>query len=167
MIKIERFIGVDPGNFGAIALFEGNQLISIHDMPIVALERNGKIKNSMSAQQFAFILKDLRIDYACVERVGSMPGQGVSSVFAFGRSAGVIEGVLAALEIPITYVTPTKWQQSMNRGIGKDASRHRAMELYPKFADYFKLKKHDGRAEAVLIGAYGIKLQKGIVNDAR
>ena len=167
MIKIERFIGVDPGNFGAIALFEGNQLISIHDMPIVSMERNGKIKNSMSAQQFAFILKDLRIDYACVERVGSMPGQGVSSVFAFGRSAGVIEGVLAALEIPITYVTPTKWQQSMNRGIGKDASRHRAMELYPKFADYFKLKKHDGRAEAVLIGAYGIKLVKGIVNDAR
>lgn len=163
MIKLQRVIGIDPGNFGAIALFEGNQLISVHDMPIVSVERNGKAKNSMSAQQFAYILKDLKVDHACVEKVGSMPGQGVSSVFAFGRSAGVIEGVLAALEIPITYVTPTKWQQSMSRGIGKDASRHRAMELYPSFSDYFKLKKNDGRAEAVLIGAYFIKLEKGIV----
>ena len=158
-----RTIGIDPGNFGAIALFVGTQLIAVYDMPIVSMERNGKVKNSMSAQQFAYIIKDLKVVSATVERVSSMPGQGVSSVFSFGRSAGVIEGVLAALEIPITYVTPTKWQQSMGRGIGKDSSRHRAMELYPSHSEYFKLKKHDGRAESVLIGAYGIKLAKGIV----
>jgi crossover junction endodeoxyribonuclease RuvC len=158
-----RTIGIDPGNFGAVALFVGTQLISVHDMPIVSMERNGKVKNSMSAQAFAYMIKDLKVESATVERVGSFPNQGVSSVFAFGRSAGVIEGVLAALDVAITYVQPTKWQHSMGRGIGKDSSRHRAMELYPSHSEYFKLKKHDGRAEAVLIGAYGIKLTKGIV----
>jgi len=149
------YIGVDPGSVsGALGALDhqGNYLeafnIEHQDKHILALVFKSRILSLVDPKIGAEI---------CMEQVHSMPNQGVSSTFAFGRSAGVIEGVLAALQVPVTYVQPAVWARTMNKGYGKDASRHRAMELFPDKQEWFKLVKHDGRAEAVLIAMWGLK----------
>jgi crossover junction endodeoxyribonuclease RuvC len=92
-----------------------------------------------------------------VERVSAMAGQGVTSVFSFGRSFGMIEGILAALKMPVTFVAPATWTRAIGRSPGKDASRARAMELFPNYEYFFKRVKDDGRADAALIAHWGRK----------
>jgi crossover junction endodeoxyribonuclease RuvC len=152
-----RCCGIDVGNNGAIALIVDGRLERVEDMPIVEIQRGKTVKRQVSAQALVGIIKNMQPTHAAVEKVASMPNQGVASMFAFGRSAGVIEGVLAALEVPVSYVQPAVWARTMNKGYGKDASRHRAMELHPEKQEWFKLVKHDGRAEAVLIAMWGMK----------
>ena len=149
-------LGIDPGASGGIAFFSMQRgLLSIFDMPTVEVKRGGKTKREVSAAMLNAIIGARDIDAAFVEKVGAMPGQGVSSMFQFGRSVGMIEGVLAALEIPTNYVTPQVWQKTVGARGGKDASRARASELFPAYAANFTRKKDDGRADAALIAWYG------------
>jgi crossover junction endodeoxyribonuclease RuvC len=78
-------------------------------------------------------------------------------MFGFGRSLGVVEGVLAALNVPVTYVAPATWTKALGKAAGKDASRQRAIELFPAMSEHFKRVKDDGRAEAALIAMWGIR----------
>ena len=152
-------LGIDPGASGGIAFFSMQRgLLSIFDMPTVEVKRGGKNKREVSAAMLNAIIGARDIDAAFVEKVGAMPGQGVSSMFQFGRSVGMIEGVLAALEIPTNYVTPQVWQKAVGARGGKDASRARAAELFPAYAANFTRKKDDGRADAALIAWYGAQL---------
>lgn len=152
-------LGIDPGASGGIAFFSMQRgLLSIFDMPTVEVKRGGKNKREVSAAMLNAIIGARDIDAAFVEKVGAMPGQGVSSMFQFGRSVGMIEGVLAALEIPTNYVTPQGWQKAVGARGGKDASRARAAELFPAYAANFSRKKDDGRADAALIAWYGAQL---------
>ena len=151
-------LGIDPGLTGALVFYNtADRTVSVHDMPTVAVTRNNKSKNEVSPMMVANVISEMpdKIVAAYLERVNAMPGQGVSSVFSFGRSSGIIEGVLAAFDIPTTLVIPQKWQKAMDVRGGKDGSRERAMQLLPASADQFKLKKHDGRADAALIAIYG------------
>lgn len=151
-------IGIDPGLSGAIAFYDTSEnAVEIHDMPTVDIARNGKRKKEVSAVLLSNILTSKKVTGAFVERVNAMPGQGVSSVFSFGRSVGIVEGILAAYDIPITMVTPQAWQKGVGQRAGKDGSRERAMQLFPAQADLFKLKKDDGRSDAALIAYYGAK----------
>jgi crossover junction endodeoxyribonuclease RuvC len=147
-------MSIDPGLSGAIAVFEGGALIEIIDMPTHELTRNGKAKRQISAVALAAIFREYKPSHVVVEKVSAMPGQGVTSMFSFGRSFGLIEGILAAFEIPATYVMPSVWTKGIGRGAGKDASRARACELYPSHQKSFARVKDDGRADAVLIGAW-------------
>ena len=152
------FIGIDPGLNGAIAFLDTEKgHLSIMDMPVLEMQRNGKAKKEVSPHGVAKILT-LGIcgwePSAVLERVGAMPGQGVTSVFSFGRSVGLVEGVLAAYRIPVSIVTPQAWQKAAGVRGGKDGSRQRAMELFPNYAGLFSLKKHDGRADAALMAWY-------------
>jgi len=152
-------LGIDPGASGGIAFFSMQRgLLSIFDMPTVEVKRGGKNKREVSAAMLNAIIGARDIDAAFVEKVGAMPGQGVSSMFQFGRSVGMIEGVLATLEIPTNYVTPQGWQKAVGARGGKDASRARAAELFPAYAANFTRKKDDGRADAALIAWYGAQL---------
>ena len=149
-------IGVDPGLSGAIAVMSPESL-KIFDMPTMTLDRNGKAKRQVSATELAQLLylysgKDCHV---YCERVSAMAGQGVTSVFSFGRSFGMIEGILAALHMPATYVAPATWVKAVHRGAGKDASRQRAMELFPENQADFKRVKDDGRSDAALIAYWG------------
>jgi len=94
---------------------------------------------------------------AFCEKVGAVSGQGVTSVFSFGRSFGMIEGILATLQIPTTFVAPATWTKGVGRSPGKDASRARAMELFPAHQLMFSRVKDDGRADAALIAYWGQK----------
>ena len=153
-------MAIDPGLSGAIAVFIDDVLIAVVDMPTHELTRNGKTKRQISASALASIFKDHGPDHVVVEKVSAMPGQGVTSMFSFGRSFGLIEGIVGAFEIPATYVMPSVWTKGIGRGLGKDASRARACELYPAHQKSFARVKDDGRADAVLIGAWYLQGQK-------
>jgi|TARA_R110000868_G_C10636672_1_gene743712 crossover junction endodeoxyribonuclease RuvC len=153
-------MSIDPGLSGAIAVFEGGALIEIIDMPTHELTRNGKAKRQISASALAGIFTQHDPRHVIVEKVSAMPGQGVTSMFSFGRSLGIIEGIIAAYNIPATYVMPSVWTKGIGRGAGKDASRARACELYPSHQKQFARVKDDGRADAVLIGTWFLKGQK-------
>jgi crossover junction endodeoxyribonuclease RuvC len=149
-------IGIDPGLSGAIAIISPESL-KIFDMPTMTVERNGKAKRQVSAIELAemLYLYSGRDCHVYCERVSAMAGQGVTSVFSFGRSFGMIEGILAAFKMPVTFVPPATWVKAIGRGQGKDASRARAMELFPSDQDQFKRVKDDGRADAALIAYWG------------
>jgi len=154
-------IGIDPGINGAIAIFRNGVLMSIVDMPTLEVNSGKTKKRHISAVGLRDILEMYILElypttHVVTEKVGAMPGQGVVSMFNFGRSAGIIEGVVAALRMPHTYVTPQTWTKAVGRAAGKDASRIRAMELFPSKADLFKRAKDDGRADAALIAYWYI-----------
>lgn len=149
-------LGIDPGLSGALAFLDTTtDAVVVMDMPTVEVVRNGKTKREVSAALIADLVAGKGVVQAFVERVSAMPGQGVSSMFSFGRSVGVLEGVLAAYEIPTTLVTPQAWMKAMSVRAGKDGSRERAMQLFPQYADQFARKKDNGRSDAVLIAKYG------------
>ena len=154
-----RIIGIDPGLNGAIAVLQGEHL-TIIDMPTMTIERNGKSKRQVSASDLAEIIKrftplEMSAPIAFCERVSAMAGQGVTSVFSLGRSFGMIEGILATLQIATTFVPPPTWTKGVGRSPGKDASRARAMELFPYQMALFKRVKDDGRSDAALIALWG------------
>lgn len=145
-------LAIDPGAKGALAFFDPDAgTLEIVDTPTVEVKRGAKIKNEISAQMLAAIIQARKPLQAVVEKVGAMPGQGVSSMFQFGRGVGMIEGVLAALQIPVTYVAPQSWQKSVGARSGKDGNRQRAAELFPAYASSFARAKDDGRADAALM----------------
>ena len=156
--------GVDPGLSGAVALLDAasGAVIDIFDMPTLALSRGGKNKRELDPHSLAGALGRDRIAHAFVELVGAMPGQGVSSVFSFGKSYGVVIGVLATLGVPMTFVAPQVWKRALQVPAAKDGARARASQLMPAAAAHWPLVKHDGRAEAALIATYGLRTLGGL-----
>ena len=90
-----------------------------------------------------------------VERVNAMPGQGVTSMFNFGQSFGVIKGICSAMELPIFYVRPAKWKKYFGLiKSEKDASRTKAIEMFPYFSSQLSKKKDSNKADAILIASF-------------
>lgn len=148
-------IGIDPGVTGGIAFIRDGSLISAQDLPV---EVSSGGKKRISASLLAALIKPEMVQkvHAVVEQVGAMPEQGVTSMFNFGRSLGVIEGVLAGLQIPITYVTPQRWKaHSGMTGSEKGFERTVATRLWPEHCKTFERVKDSGRADAALIARYG------------
>lgn len=151
-------LGIDPGLSGALSYIDGSALRSIYDMPTLELARGGKKKNEPDFRELARIIREeIRPDVAVVEQVGAMPGQGVSSMFAFGKCYGGILAALAAFDIRVEPVPPQTWKRfhRIVKDSGKDASRALAKNLFPDSAGLFARVKDDGRAEAALIAAWG------------
>lgn len=151
-------IGVDPGNSGAIAVMTNKgRLVNIIDMPTVEVKIGKSIKRRVSPEILAHELNRFRGRevQGWVELVTAMPGQGVSSMFAFGESFGIVKGVMAACGIGIFTVSASKWKKSMDLNAAKDGSRVKAMQLWPECSKMFVRAKDDGRAEACLIAEYG------------
>lgn len=153
-------LGVDPGARGALAVMDlQGQLLRVIDMPAVEMKVGAAMKMRVSPELLAHELSPYWGEaHAWVEQVTAMPGQGVSSMFAFGESFGIVKGVLAGRNIKIGMVTPGKWKKAMEVNASKDGSRARALQLWPNFAEAFKRVKDDGRAEAALIAEYGRRL---------
>jgi len=149
-------LGIDPGASGAIARLTAMGDLQIWDMPTRTVVRNGKEKRELDVTRLATILEEAGASEACVEQVGARPGQGVTSMFAFGRAVGQVEGALAACALPIHYVTPQVWRRRLAVPAGKSGSRLRASELMPAYATEWRRAKDDGRAEAALIAMYAL-----------
>jgi crossover junction endodeoxyribonuclease RuvC len=141
-----KVLGIDPGQTGALAwVTPTGRLHEVEDMPVV----NGEVNAHFLAQ---LILASGRLEACVVEKVHSMPKQGVASSFKFGTSYGIVIGVVAALEIPLFFAPPQEWKGVMHLiGKDKEAARKLAIERWPTHSDLFRLKKHSDRAEAALI----------------
>lgn len=149
-------LAIDPGASGALAFFNpAAGILDIVDMPTVEVKRGNKDKREISPAMLATEIARHQVDLVVLERVGAMPGQGVSSTYQFGRGVGMVEGVVSALRLPMQYVTPQRWQKDLNVRGGKDGNRQRAAELFPAYAHLFERKKDDGRADAALMAYWG------------
>jgi len=153
--------GIDPGVSGALCLFDGTEgVVECFDMPIVEINK----KKQVNAHLVCQILRSQDAP-VWIERVSARPGQGVTSMFNFGKSYGTLLGVTAALEYPLSYVTPQQWQKTLKVQGGKDGNRARAAELMPAYAHFFARKKDDGRADAALIAFYGFVYGRSVDFD--
>jgi crossover junction endodeoxyribonuclease RuvC len=156
--------GIDPGLEGAICVYDGYRRLEIVDMPTLTASKTGK--RDIDPHALADLLRStLRPHHAFLERVGAMPGQGVSSMFNFGKGYGIVVGVLAALQISFTAVRPDIWKRVTGTATAKDASRVRASQVFPASTALWPLKKHHGRADAALLAYYGYR--KLFPDDAR
>ena len=150
-------IGVDPGVSGGISILENKKVIEVYDMPTMI--EGKKNKRQVNGSQVTNIIKE-NVDTnkettVVVEHVNAMPGQGVTSMFNFGQSFGVIKGVCAALSLPIYFVRPTKWKKYFNLiKTNKDASRTKVIEVYPHISSKLSRKKDSNKADAILIARY-------------
>lgn len=156
-------IGIDPGFTGGLAIVDDEQLLEVFEMPL----HIGKRKR-VCGTELSMMLADWRRLYECnhavVEFVAARPNQGVTSVFNFGMSYGVILGVLDTLGFSVSYAAPQKWKKDLSLDSSKDSSRALACELWPDLSSLFSLKKDDGKAEAALMAYW--KAVYGDENDS-
>lgn len=150
-------LGFDPGQTGAIAAYDGTIITGLIDMPtMLRLHGSGRQVDPYTLATAVIDLCAGRNATAVIEAVSAMPGQGVSSMFRFGESVGVVLGVLGALQMPVRWVTPGRWKKAAGIvGKDKDAARSLAIQLHPEVAELLKRKRDVGRADAALIARFG------------
>lgn len=153
------FIGIDPGLTGAVAALDADgALIAVHDIPTMSSGKGRTVRNEINASELAWILRGvggLTEQDACravLERVGAMPGQGVSSMFSMGDSFGAIRATLAVLGISTELVTPRKWKGDCGLNSDKEVCRAKAIQLYPG-APLARKKDHN-RAESIMLARW-------------
>ena len=153
-------LGIDPGlSSGALAVIEvgagRHRFIAVSDVPTVG-EGAKKRVDALAAMKF---LRQHRPDHAFVERAQAMPQQGASSGFHYGRAVGALETCVVGLLIPHTMAEAAVWKRILGlKGKDKEASRQRALALYPDAHQWLQRKKDHDRAEAILLAHYGAAL---------
>ncbi len=152
-------ISIDPGISGAVCFFKDGKILDIVEMPTMSEGKKNKkqVNGNQLFNEIRLRLREINQEdvSVVVEHVSAMPGQGVTSMFNFGQSFGVIKGICSAMQLPIHFVRPTKWKKYFNLiNTSKDASRSRAIELFPKVSENLKRKKDCNKADAILIASY-------------
>lgn len=146
-------VGVDPGVTGAVAVIIDGHLVAVFDMPM----HDSRCDGRALADMFGAVAEQAPIATVVVEDTHPMPKNGSIASFKLGLNTGVTLGVVQTLQLPLRRVPPATWKRGSGLiGKTKTASRGLATELYPNFAEQFRLVKHDGRAEAALIARYGL-----------
>lgn len=152
-------LGIDPGLSGALAVYNpvDKLILKVIDMPLKSAGKTTGKKMEVDAVSLSFFVEGFFRDlsYCVVEKVHAMPHQGVVSMFRFGQSLGVVEGVLGAYFLPILWVYPQVWKTQMGLSYNKETSRAMAEGLFPANRGSLLRKKDDGRAEAMLLAVYG------------
>ncbi len=151
-------IGIDPGISGSICFFEDGKILEVIEMPIMTEGKKNK-KQVNGAQIYNEFLKRINENddqiRVVIEQVSAMPGQGVTSMFNFGQSYGILKGICSAMQLPMFLVRPAKWKKYFNLiNSQKDASRTRAIEIFPYFSTQLSKKKDSNKADAILIASF-------------
>ena len=152
-----KIIGIDPGLSGAIAVLENNKVIKLFDMPVMPDGKKNKkqLNSAHLAQYISNNIVDINKSIVVVEQVNAMPGQGVTSMFNFGQTFGAIKCISATLKLPIFFVRPSKWKKHFELiNSSKDASRTKAIEMYPSYAENLSRKKDVNKSDAILIARF-------------
>ncbi len=152
-------IGIDPGISGAICFLKNGKIVDAIEMPSMAEGKKNKkqvnaaqIYNEIDSRIKNFEKKNIKV---VIEQVSAMPGQGVTSMFNFGQSFGVLKGVCSAMQLPMYFVRPTKWKKYFNLiKSEKDASRTKAIEIFPYISPQLSRKKDANKADAILIASF-------------
>jgi crossover junction endodeoxyribonuclease RuvC len=151
-------IGIDPGISGSICFFEDGKILEVIEMPVMTEGKKNK-KQVNGAQIYNEFLKRINNKgdqiRVVIEQVSAMPGQGVTSMFNFGQSYGILKGICSAMQLPMFFVRPAKWKKYFNLiNSQKDASRTRAIEIFPYFSTQLSKKKDSNKADAILIASF-------------
>ena len=152
-------IGIDPGISGSICFFEDGRILDVVEMPTMTEGKKNK-KQVNGSQIYNEIFnrikqRDKKEIKVIIEQVSAMPGQGVTSMFNFGQSYGILKGMCSAMQLPMYFVRPAKWKKYFNLiNSEKDASRTRAIEIFPYFSSQLSRKKDSNKADAILIASF-------------
>ena len=152
-------IAIDPGISGSICFFEDGEILDVVEMPTMIEGKKNK-KQVNGSQIYNEILKrtikmDKKNIKVIIEQVSAMPGQGVTSMFNFGQSYGILKGICSGMQLPMYFVRPAKWKKYFNLiNSEKDASRTKAIEIFPYFSTNLSKKKDSNKADAILIASY-------------
>ena len=152
-------IGIDPGISGSICFLDNGKILDVIEMPIMTDGKKNKkqvngsqVYNEITKRIEQFEKNQIRV---VIEHVSAMPGQGVTSMFNFGQSFGILKGICTAMQLPMYFVRPTKWKKYFNLlNSEKDASRTRAIEIFPYFSSQLSRKKDSNKADAILIASF-------------
>ena len=158
-------IGIDPGVSGSICFFQDGIIKDVLEMPIMIDGKKNKkqvngsqIFNEISEKIKNIDKKNIKV---VIEQVSAMPGQGVTSMFNFGQSFGILKGVCSAMQLSTYFVRPAKWKKYFNLiNSEKDASRTRAIEIFPYFSSNLSKKKDSNKADAILIASFFFETYK-------
>ena len=152
-------IGIDPGISGSICFFENGKILDVVEMPTMTEGKKNK-RQANGSQIYNEIIKrinktekqNIRV---IIEQVSAMPGQGVTSMFNFGQSFGILKGICSAMQLPMYFVRPAKWKKYFGLiNSEKDASRTKAIEMFPYFSSQLSKKKDSNKADAILIASF-------------
>ena len=152
-------IGIDPGISGSICFFQDGVINDVIEMPTMTEGKKNK-KQVNGSQIFNEIKErvkkiDNRDIKVVIEQVSAMPGQGVTSMFNFGQSFGILKGICSSMQLPMYFVRPTKWKKYFNLiNSQKDASRTKAIQIFPYFSSQLSRKKDSNKADAILIASF-------------
>lgn len=149
--------GIDPGKGGAMSINFPDGAILVYDVPLV--EKNKKTVPAWSEwkRTWRYALEFAGPDLVVIEDVSARPGQGVTSMFSFGRTLGFVHGLIP-IDTRIEFVSPAVWKPKMGlANAGKGLAREKARTMFPRYACHYARVKDDGRAEAALIAEYGRK----------
>tara|TARA_B100000678_G_scaffold223_1_gene201 strand:+ start:66 stop:560 length:495 start_codon:yes stop_codon:yes gene_type:complete len=152
-------IGIDPGISGSICFLDDGKILDVIEMPIMTDGKKNKkqvngsqVYNEITKRIKQFEKNQIRV---VIEHVTAMPGQGVTSMFNFGQSFGILKGICTAMQLPMYFVRPAKWKKYFNLlNSEKDASRTRAIEIFPYFSSQLSRKKDSNKADAILIASF-------------
>ena len=152
-------IGIDPGISGSICFFEDGKILEVVEMPTMTEGKKNKrqvngsqIYNEIFNRIKKIDKRDIRV---IIEQVSAMPGQGVTSMFNFGQSFGILKGICSAMQIPMYFVRPAKWKKYFELiNSQKDSSRTKAIEMFPKISSILSKKKDSNKADAILIASF-------------
>jgi len=152
-------IGIDPGITGSICFFEDGKIVDVVEMPNMAEGKKNKkqVNGAQIYHEISRRIKSLKKEEikVVIEQVSAMPGQGVTSMFNFGQSFGILKGICSAMQLPMYFVRPTKWKKYFNLiNSEKDASRTKAIEVFPYFSSQLLRKKDSNKADAILIASF-------------
>ena len=152
-------IGIDPGISGSICFFEDGKVTDIVEMPNMAEGKKNKrqvngaqIYNEISSRIKNFNKEDIKV---VIEQVSAMPGQGVTSMFNFGQSFGILKGICSAMQLSTYFIRPAKWKKYFNLiNSEKDASRTKAIQIFPYISSKLSKKKDVNKADAILLASF-------------
>tara|TARA_A100000164_G_scaffold381362_1_gene432687 strand:- start:2425 stop:2919 length:495 start_codon:yes stop_codon:yes gene_type:complete len=152
-------ISMDPGISGSICFFEDGKIIDVVEMPTMTEGKKNKkqVNGAQIYNEISHRIKNLKKENikVVIEQVSAMPGQGVTSMFNFGQSFGILKGICAAMQLPMYFVRPAKWKKYFNLiNSEKDASRTKAIEIFPYFSSQLSKKKDSNKADAILIASF-------------
>ena len=152
-------IGVDPGISGSICFLLDGKILEVLEMPTMAEGKKNKkqINGSQIFNEISRVIKKIQNQEVrvVIEQVSAMPGQGVTSMFNFGQSFGILKGICSAMKLPMYFVRPAKWKKYFNLiNSEKDASRTKAIEIFPYFSQELSKKKDANKADAILIASF-------------
>ena len=148
--------GIDPGLTGALAIIDEYRVVFVDDLPVHQIHAGKRTRAEIDLGGMRELLTSLTYDHVFIEQVAARPGQGVTSMFRFGLTAGQIVGLVAGLRVPYSLVLPQRGQRIASCGPAPDEARRRAGQLYPDAVQYLTRKRDAGRPDAILIARSGL-----------